>query len=104
MMTLGEFNSNQRWLRKWNAFMEFMEQNRRRPSKYDEEERVLWNWCKHNRRLMRGGLLAADRVEHMNKLIEVAKKYQRINQYSYVDTTLNHTVLRKPDVVEGEIE
>ena len=40
----------------------------------------------------------------MNKLIEVAKKYQRINQYSYVDTTLNRTVLRKPDEVEGEIE
>jgi|GEM_PF-1226563 hypothetical protein len=88
-MTLGEYNSRQRWLKKWKVFMDFLEKNRRNPSKYDEEERVLWNWCKHNKRLLRAGTLQPDRVDEFKQLLEVVSKYKRINQYAYIDAALN---------------
>lgn len=38
---------DERWLAKYNGIMAFMAENHRRPSKYNMEERNLWNWLRH---------------------------------------------------------
>ena len=44
---------DERWLAKYNEVMDFMEKNKRNPSRYDDNERGLYcNWIKHNRQLM----------------------------------------------------
>ena len=35
---------NVRWLANWQVIMDFMEANKRRPSKFIDEERGLRNW------------------------------------------------------------
>lgn len=38
---------DERWMVQWKAVMDCMEANKRRPSKFVDEERGLRNWWKH---------------------------------------------------------
>ena len=38
---------DEKWLANWKEVMDFMEANRRRPSKFIPEERGMRNWWKH---------------------------------------------------------
>lgn len=67
----------------WQAYMDFMERNKRRPSKYYSEDKALYNWCKHSRKLMNNGKLPSERVPLFRILMDTAKNYRRLNQYSY---------------------
>lgn len=46
---------DERRLANWKAVMDFMETNHRRPSKYNDEERGLRNWLKHQQKLLNAG-------------------------------------------------
>ena len=35
---------DEKWLARYNEVMKFIEDNKRRPSKYNLEERNAWNW------------------------------------------------------------
>ena len=73
---------DERWLAKYNEVMDFMEKNKRNPSRYDDNERGFYcNWIKHNKKLMKAGELKADRVEMFKELLELGEKYKRVNQY-----------------------
>ena len=61
--------------------MDFMESNKRRPSKFIPEERGMRNWWKHQQKLVNAGELKEDRVELFKVLLEVSEKYKRVNQY-----------------------
>lgn len=63
--------------------MSFMESHHRRPSKYSSEERLMWNWFKHNKKLLNKGLLPPDRKESFEELLKRAEQVQRVNQYAY---------------------
>ena len=41
----------------WKAVMDFMAANKRRPSKFVDEERGLRNWWKHQQKLVNAGEL-----------------------------------------------
>ena len=44
----------EKWLTKYNEVIDFMEKNKRNPSRYDDNERGLYcNWIKHNKKLMK---------------------------------------------------
>ena len=44
------------WIQKYNAIVEFINKNRRNPSKYDDEERGAYvNWLRHNRKMYNSG-------------------------------------------------
>ena len=76
MMTQDE-----RWLAKYNEVMDFIESNHRNPSRHRIEEHDMLNWMKHNRKLMNAGELKENRVAIFQKLLELGKKYKRVNQY-----------------------
>lgn len=61
--------------------MEFMEANKRRPSKYEDSERGMRNWWKQQQKLVNSGALKPKRMEAFGKLLEVGEKYRRMNQY-----------------------
>ncbi|MBR3406467.1 MAG: hypothetical protein IKG92_06180 [Bacteroidales bacterium] len=72
---------DERWYNQWKEIMVFMEANKRRPSKFVDEERGMRNWCKHQQKLMNAGELREDRVEMFRELLEVGEKVRRVNQY-----------------------
>lgn len=65
----------------WKAVMDFMEANKRRPSKFVDEERGMRNWWKHQQKLVNAGVLRPERMEKFSELLELGEKYRRVNQY-----------------------
>ena len=69
------------WLSKWQAAMDFIETERRNPSKFVDEERGIRNWVKHNRKLMNAEMLKAERMEKFSMLLALSEAYRHKNQY-----------------------
>lgn len=76
MMTQDE-----RWMIRYNEVVDFINANKRNPSKYVAEERNMVNFLKHTRKQMNQGLLKADRKPMFEKLLELMEQYKRKNQY-----------------------
>ena len=72
---------DEKWLTNWREVMNFMESNKRRPSKFIDEERGLRNWWKHQHKLMNAGELKAERIEKFNELLKLGEQYRHVNQY-----------------------
>lgn len=72
---------DERWLANWKEVMDFMEANKRRPSKFVDEERGMRNWVKHNRKLMNAGTMKAERLELFKRLLAKVEECKRVNQY-----------------------
>ena len=73
---------DERWWAKYNEVKDFVEANKRNPSKYDAEERgKYYNWLNHNRQLMNTGSLKPERVEQFKILLSLMEEYKRVNQY-----------------------
>lgn len=72
---------DEKWLTNWREVMNFMESNKRRPSKFIDEERGLRNWWKHQQKLMNAGELKAERIEKFNELLKLGEQYRHVNQY-----------------------
>ena len=72
---------DERWAIRYNEVMEFITSNHRNPSKYNLEERNMYNYIKHTRKQMNQGLLKPVRIEEFVKLMGLMEKYKRKNQY-----------------------
>lgn len=73
---------DEKWLLKYNEVVAFIENNKRNPSKHDDEERGQYlNWLKHNRKLYTAGEMKPERVELFQKLLDLCEQYRRKNQY-----------------------
>ena len=72
---------DERWVANWKAVMDFMEANKRRPSKFVDEERGLRNWWKHQQKLVNAGELRPGRLPQFKELLELGEKYRHKNQY-----------------------
>ena len=73
---------DERWLTRYNEVKEFIETNKRNPSKHDAEERGKFlNWLKHNRKLYAAGEMKSERIEPFKKLLELCEQYRHKNQY-----------------------
>lgn len=73
---------NEKWLLKYNEVVAFIENNKRNPSKHDDEERGLYlNWIKHNRKLYTEGELKLDRVEKFKELLALMEEFKRKDQW-----------------------
>ena len=70
-----------RWLNRYNEVKEFIETNKRNPSKHRIEEHDMLNWVKANRKALNAGKMKPERVEKFRKLLELMEKYKRKNQY-----------------------
>lgn len=80
--SVTEMTQDERWLVQWKEVINFMEVNKRRPSKFVDEERGMRNWWKHQQKLMNAEELKEERVEMFKELLEVGEKYRRVNQYT----------------------
>lgn len=76
------------WNQKWQAYRDFMMKNQRCPSKHRAEDLVLFDWFKHSKRLLKRGLMKAERIAKFKQLLSEAENLPRFNQFNYVDTSL----------------
>lgn len=76
------------WNQKWQAYKDFMVKKKRRPSKHRAEDLVLFDWFKHSKKLLKRGLMKAERITKFKQLLSEAEDLPRINQFNYVDTSL----------------
>jgi hypothetical protein len=72
---------DERWQMQYEQMMSFIEENHRRPSKHRIEEHDLLNWFKHTKKMIAKGDYPTERLEKFAKLLELADKYRRKNQY-----------------------
>lgn len=71
----------ERWNTRYNEIKSFIEEHHRNPSKYAAEERKMYTFVKHCRKLMNQGLLKVERVEVFKELLALMERYKRKNQY-----------------------
>lgn len=72
---------DEKWMKNYQEAMRFLEENKRKPSRYVAEERNIRNWWKATKKLMNAGTLRSERVELFQKLLELGEKYSHVNQY-----------------------
>lgn len=65
----------------WKEVIDFMETNKRRPSKFVDEERGMRNWWKHQQKLVNAGELKPEGMEKFKELLVLGEKYRHKNQY-----------------------
>jgi hypothetical protein len=71
----------ERWQKRYEEVKNFIETNKRNPSKHRIEEHDLVNWLKANRKVLNAGKMKAERVEKFRKLLEMTEQYRRKNQW-----------------------
>ena len=70
------------WLKKYKEVVDFINANKRNPSRYDDTERGLYvNWLRHNKKLFNAGEMKPERVERFTELLRLCEAYRRKNQY-----------------------
>ncbi len=72
---------DERWDKKYLAYMNYIEKNHRCPSKHHIEDSALYSWWKHNRKLMNAGKMRDDRKKEFQKLIAMAEANRHVNQF-----------------------
>lgn len=61
---------------------EFIERERRNPSRHRIEEHDMLNWVKANRKAMNAGKLQEPRLSKFKELMTVMEECKRKNQYA----------------------
>ena len=72
---------DERWNTRYNEVVGFIETNKRNPSKYAPEEKLLVHFLKRGRKLMNAGELKEPRLSQFLEMLELCEKYKRKNQY-----------------------
>lgn len=72
----------QRWKIRFDEVMNFMEREHRKPSKYYPEEKLMFHFIHHNKKLYNAGDLKVERLEKFEKLLALCEEYKRVNQYA----------------------
>ena len=71
----------EKWQKRYDEVMGFMDSHHRNPSKHRIEEHLMLNWMKHQRKLMNRGEMKPERVGSLNALLMRAERYKRVNQW-----------------------
>lgn len=71
----------ERWLRRYEEIVGFIETNKRNPSRHRLEEHDMLNWLKANRKHMNAGKMKPERLEKFKNLLALCGEYRRVNQY-----------------------
>ena len=72
---------DERWIKRYEEVMSFIESNHRNPSKHRIEEHDMLNWVKANRKALNAGKLKPERVEAFKRLLAMSEQYRRVNQW-----------------------
>ena len=66
---------DERWAQMLKAYRNYILKKHRCPSKYKPEDRQLYNWIKHNRKLMNAGEMKEERVKLFQELLAECVAY-----------------------------
>ena len=72
---------NEKWMKNYQAVIDFIETNHRNPSRHRIEEHDMLNWLKANRKVMNAGKMKEERVEAFKELLELIEENKHVNQY-----------------------
>jgi hypothetical protein len=72
---------DERWQKRYEEVVSFIEANKRNPSKYRIEEHDMMNWLKANRKVLNAEKMKPERVEKFKKLLAMMEQHRRKNQY-----------------------
>lgn len=72
---------DERWNVRYQEVRTFIETNKRNPSKYNPEERLMIHFLKRNRKLINAGELMEPRLSKFKELLGLTEQYRHINQY-----------------------
>ena len=72
---------DERWQKRYDEVVGFIETNKRNPSKYAPEEKLLVHFLKRGRKLMNAGELKEPRLGMFKELVALCEQYRHINQY-----------------------
>ena len=72
---------DERWNKRYREVVEFIECNKRNPSRHRIEEHLMLNFIKHNRKVMNKGEMKEERVEKFKELLAKMEVCKRKNQY-----------------------
>ena len=81
MVRSGYMTQDERWIVRYKEVLEFIDFNKRNPSKHRIEEHDMLNWLKANRKALNAGKMKPERVEKFRKLLEMTEQYRRKNQW-----------------------
>ena len=71
----------ERWQKRYEEVVDFIEVNKRNPSKHRIEEHDMLNWLKANRKALNAGKMKPERVEKFKELLALMEQYKRKNQW-----------------------
>ena len=69
------------WMRKYEVVVKFIETNKRNPSKYYDDEKLMVHFLKRGRKLMNAGELQEPRLGKFMELLELCEQNKHKNQY-----------------------
>lgn len=72
----------ERWLKRYEEVVGFIQTNKRNPSKYAPEEKLLVHFLKRGRKLMNAGELKEPRFGMFKELLMLSEQYKRKNQHA----------------------
>lgn len=72
---------DERWQKRYDEVVGFIETNKRNPSKYAPEEKLLVHFLKRGRKLMNAGELKEPRLKMFKELLELMEENKHVNQY-----------------------
>ena len=72
---------DERWMKRYEEVVRFIESNKRNPSKHRIEEHDMLNWVKANRKVLNAGKMRPERLEAFKRLMEIMEQYRRKNQW-----------------------
>ena len=72
---------DEKWRKRYDEVMAFMEREHRNPSKHRIEEHDMLNWVKANRKVLNAGKMKPERVEKFKELLAMTEQYRRKNQW-----------------------
>ena len=81
MIRIPFMTQDEAWKKNYDEVMSFITENGRNLSKYNLEERRLYTWLKHQRKVMNAGEMKEERITPFKKLLELSERYRRKNQY-----------------------
>ncbi|MBR0046374.1 MAG: helicase associated domain-containing protein [Bacteroidaceae bacterium] len=71
------------WEKNYRLILDFMNEQKKRPSKHHLEERQMLNWLKYQKKRLAQGKLKPDRIDKLQYLFKIANIVLRKNQYAY---------------------
>ena len=72
---------DERWILRYNEVKTFIEANKRNPSKYAPEERLMVHFLKRGRKMLNARELAEPRLSMFKELLVLCEECKHVTQY-----------------------